>query len=73
MYFHTKSDTNCELCHTTVLFFLIVRYGLILSQKKGLTKASVLQKHSVFGDDSDEEVIHSLRSLHMYLGQSHLY
>ncbi|CAG08876.1 unnamed protein product, partial [Tetraodon nigroviridis] len=31
------------------------RYGLILPQKKGLTKTSVLQKPSVFGDDSDEE------------------
>uniref|UniRef100_H3DFF8 Nuclear speckle splicing regulatory protein 1 n=1 Tax=Tetraodon nigroviridis TaxID=99883 RepID=H3DFF8_TETNG len=31
------------------------QYGLILPQKKGLTKTSVLQKPSVFGDDSDEE------------------
>uniref|UniRef100_H2RK32 Nuclear speckle splicing regulatory protein 1 n=1 Tax=Takifugu rubripes TaxID=31033 RepID=H2RK32_TAKRU len=31
------------------------QYGLILPQKKGLSKTSVLQKPSVFGDDSDEE------------------
>nr|XP_061801258.1 nuclear speckle splicing regulatory protein 1-like [Nerophis lumbriciformis] len=31
------------------------QYGLILPQKKCLTKPSGLQKHSVFGDDSDDE------------------
>ncbi|KAM9846796.1 nuclear speckle splicing regulatory protein 1 [Aulostomus maculatus] len=31
------------------------QYGLILPQKKGVPKTQVLQKHSVFGDDSDDE------------------
>uniref|UniRef100_A0A672FBY5 Nuclear speckle splicing regulatory protein 1 n=1 Tax=Salarias fasciatus TaxID=181472 RepID=A0A672FBY5_SALFA len=30
-------------------------YGLILPQKKGASKSAVLQKPSVFGDDSDDE------------------
>lgn len=34
---------------------MIPRYGLILPQKKGASK-TVLQKPSVFGDDSDDEV-----------------
>lgn len=37
-------------------FAIIVRYGLILPQKKGASKNVVLQKPSVFGDDSDDEV-----------------
>lgn len=37
-------------------FAIIVRYGLILPQKKGTSKNAVLQKPSVFGDDSDDEV-----------------
>uniref|UniRef100_A0A8C4ZW12 Uncharacterized protein n=1 Tax=Gadus morhua TaxID=8049 RepID=A0A8C4ZW12_GADMO len=32
------------------------QYGLILSQKKSLTKNATLQRPSVFGDDSDDEV-----------------
>lgn len=35
---------------------VVLRYGLILSQKKGTSKTAVLQKPSVFGDDSDDEV-----------------
>ncbi|XP_070773445.1 nuclear speckle splicing regulatory protein 1 [Enoplosus armatus] len=31
------------------------QYGLILSQKKGVSKTAILQKPSVFGDDSDDE------------------
>ncbi|XP_059911768.1 nuclear speckle splicing regulatory protein 1 [Gadus macrocephalus] len=31
------------------------QYGLILSQKKSLTKNATLQRPSVFGDDSDDE------------------
>ncbi|XP_038565187.1 nuclear speckle splicing regulatory protein 1 [Micropterus salmoides] len=31
------------------------QYGLILSQKKGASKTAILQKPSVFGDDSDDE------------------
>lgn len=50
----------CEVQMTLVwkclrsLVSLLSRYGLILSQKKGLSKS--LQKHSVFEDDSDDEV-----------------
>lgn len=66
IYFHLNSETNFESFCTTVVCFLIDRYGLILPQKKGLSKTSVLQKPSVFGDDSDEEVIHSLRSQQIY-------
>ncbi|KAI3373764.1 hypothetical protein L3Q82_022350, partial [Scortum barcoo] len=36
-------------------FLIVHRYGLILPQKKGATKTAVLQKPSVFGDDSDDE------------------
>lgn len=35
---------------------IILRYGLILPQKKGLSKTTTLPKPSVFDDDSDEEV-----------------
>ena len=35
---------------------VVLRYGLILPQKKGASKTAVLQKPSVFGDDSDDEV-----------------
>ncbi|CAL8365307.1 unnamed protein product [Lota lota] len=35
--------------------FLPIRYGLILPQKKALTKTATLQRPSVFGDDSDDE------------------
>lgn len=35
---------------------VVLRYGLILPQKKGASKSAVLQKPSVFGDDSDDEV-----------------
>lgn len=37
-------------------FSLLFRYGLILPQKKGLSKTAMLPKLSVFGDDSDDEV-----------------
>uniref|UniRef100_A0A3Q4H675 Nuclear speckle splicing regulatory protein 1 n=1 Tax=Neolamprologus brichardi TaxID=32507 RepID=A0A3Q4H675_NEOBR len=36
-------------------FVIILRYGLILPQKKGLSKTTTLPKPSVFDDDSDEE------------------
>ncbi|KAJ0061544.1 hypothetical protein NL108_005751, partial [Boleophthalmus pectinirostris] len=37
-----------------------LRYGLILPQKKGLSKTAALPRPSVFGDDSDDEVCTSV-------------
>ena len=46
----------CTAGITEPCFLSVHRYGLILSQKKGGLKAAALQKPSVFGDDSDDEV-----------------
>lgn len=49
-------------------FLIVLRYGLILPQKKGASKTAVLQKPSVFGDDSDDEVgcHHSLHAIQVF-------
>lgn len=46
----------CPTGHGLRSFLIVHRYGLILSQKKGASKTAILQKPSVFGDDSDDEV-----------------
>ncbi len=53
---NARTDEFCRTGFKMSCFPIVHRYGLILPQKKGASKTAVLQKPSVFGDDSDDEV-----------------